>query len=45
MVIMYDNQATSGPYVVMANDGHGHLVDIPSIFISNLDGLTIIKAF
>jgi len=27
----------------MANDGHGHLIDIPSIFISNADGKKLIE--
>ena len=38
MAIIYDNDTSTAPDVVMANDGHGHLVDIPSIFISNADG-------
>jgi hypothetical protein len=29
----------------MANDGHGHLIDIPSIFISNSNGEKIKKAY
>jgi hypothetical protein len=29
----------------MSNDGHGHLIDIPSIFISNSDGEKIVKVF
>lgn len=45
MVIIYDNEVTKDPMVVMANDGHGHLIDIPSIFISNLDGEKMIKTF
>jgi hypothetical protein len=28
----------------MKNDGHGHLITIPSVFISNSDGLKILKA-
>jgi hypothetical protein len=28
----------------MKNDGHGHLVTIPSAFVSNSDGLNIIKS-
>ena len=45
MVIIYDHEKTLSPNVVMANDGHGHLVDIPSIFISNADGEKIVNAF
>lgn len=45
MVIVYDNQAGISPNVVMSNDGHGHLIDIPSIFISNFDGQKLIKTF
>ena len=45
MVIVYDNKKTSKPNVVMANDGHGHLIDIPSIFISNKDGEQILTTF
>ena len=43
LAIIYDNDSTSAPDVVMANDGHGHLVDIPSIFISNADGKNLIS--
>ena len=28
----------------MKNDGHGHLVTIPSAFVSNKDGKAIIRA-
>lgn len=38
MVIIYDNEKTATPNVIMSNDGHGHLINIPSIFISNSDG-------
>lgn len=27
----------------MKNDGHGHLVNIPSAFVSNTDGLKLIE--
>lgn len=27
--------------VIMKNDGHGHLADIPSLFVSNSDGLKL----
>lgn len=29
----------------MSNDGHGHLIDIPSIFISNFDGEKLISTY
>lgn len=38
MVIIYDNEKSSVPNVIMSNDGHGHLINIPSVFISNFDG-------
>lgn len=38
MAIVYDNDTSSSPDLVMANDGHGHLISIPSIFISAKDG-------
>lgn len=44
MAIIYDNDTSSAPDVIMANDGHGHLIDIPSIFISNADGKNLIQA-
>jgi hypothetical protein len=37
-VIIYDNETNDQPHVIMKNDGHGHLVTIPSAFISNADG-------
>lgn len=37
-VIIYDSIKTTKPNVIMANDGFGHLVDIPSIFITLSDG-------
>ena len=43
MAIIYDNDTSTSPDIVMANDGHGHLIDIPSIFISNADGWIEIK--
>lgn len=27
----------------MSNDGHGHVIDIPSLFISSADGENLIK--
>lgn len=45
MVIIYDNEITSSPNIIMSNDGHGHLIDIPSVFISNADGEKILNAF
>lgn len=44
MVIVYDNELSSKPHIIMKNDGHGHLVAIPSVFVSNSDGLNIIKS-
>lgn len=41
MAIIYDDSSTTEPEVIMANDGHGHLIDIPSIFISGRDGLKL----
>ena len=43
LVIIYDNEKTASPNVVMSNDGHGHLIDISSVFISNFDALKLIK--
>ena len=45
LVIIYDNESHATPTTVMANDGHGHLVDIPSIFITKGDGEKIIRAY
>lgn len=44
-MIIYDNEITSSPNIIMSNDGHGHLIDIPSVFISNADGEKILNAF
>ena len=41
-VIVYDNETSTHPKVIMKNDGHGHLVNIPSAFISNADGQKLI---
>ncbi len=41
-VIIYDNETTQKPHVIMKNDGHGHLVNIPSSFISSKDGERIL---
>jgi len=38
MVLIYDNETSILPHVIMKNDGHGHLVTIPSLFLSNTDG-------
>jgi len=43
-VIIYDNETTSKPTVIMKNDGHGHLITIPSAFVSGEDGLKILSA-
>jgi hypothetical protein len=42
-VIVYDNETTIKPQVIMKNDGHGHLVSIPSTFISGHDGDNLLK--
>ena len=44
LVIIYDNHSSSTPNIVMSNDGHGHLVDIPSVFISGIDGGKLVSA-
>lgn len=44
MVIIYDNETSTRPHIVMKNDGHGHLVSIPSIFVSGVDGKKILSA-
>lgn len=44
-VIVYDNEQTKQPNIIMANDGFGHLVDIPAIFISYYDGIALVDAF
>jgi hypothetical protein len=38
LIIIYDNNPGQIPSVIMKNDGHGHLAQIPSLFISNKDG-------
>ncbi len=43
-VIIYDNEKTQKPHIVMKNDGHGHLVSIPSTFVSGVDGDNILRA-
>ena len=45
MAIIYDNDSSSSVDVIMANDGHGHLIDIPAIFISNAAGKKLIEAY
>ena len=37
-VIIYDNEPSIRPHIIMKNDGHGHLVNIPSAFVSGTDG-------
>jgi hypothetical protein len=43
LIIIYDNNAGDDPKVIMKNDGKGHLAKIPSLFISNTDGLNLLK--
>lgn len=38
LIIIYDDKPGDIPSVIMKNDGHGHLAEIPSLFISNKDG-------
>ncbi len=42
-VVIYDNLPGTSPSVLMMNDGHGHLAEIPSLLISNTDGLTLLE--
>jgi len=42
VIIIYDNLEGSSPVIIMKNDGHGHLAEIPSLFISNNDGLKLL---
>jgi uncharacterized alpha/beta hydrolase family protein len=41
LIIIYDNVTGPIPSVIMKNDGHGHLAKIPSMLISNEDGLRL----
>jgi len=45
MVIIYDNEGADSIQVIMKNDGHGHLAEIPSLFISRThgEGLATVK--
>lgn len=45
MVIIYDNESSLLPHVVMKNDGHGHLVNIPSVFVSGESGKSLLEAY
>lgn len=38
LILIYDDHPGDTPSVIMKNDGHGHLAQIPSLFISNKDG-------
>lgn len=42
VIIIYDNNNGDAPSVIMKNDGHGHLAEIPSLFISHTDGLKLL---
>ena len=42
LVIIYDN-ITQNKEILMKNDGHGHLSEIPSMFISKENGDSLIK--
>ncbi len=41
LIIIYDDHPGDTPSVIMKNDGHGHLAEIPSLFISNKDGANL----
>lgn len=41
LAIIYDNGTSTQPHIIMANDGHGHLIDIPGIFVSHADGIKL----
>ena len=43
LIIIYDHQDGDHPSVIMKNDGHGHLAEIPSLFISKTDGVNLKK--
>ena len=43
LIIVYDDEPGDKPTVIMKNDGHGHLAEIPSLFISNIDGENLKK--
>lgn len=43
LIIIYDDEPGDKPTVIMKNDGHGHLAEIPSLFISNTDGENLRK--
>jgi hypothetical protein len=38
LIIIYDHTGGDQTTVVMKNDGHGHLAEIPSMFISKISG-------
>lgn len=41
VIIIYDNNEGDSPSVMMKNDGHGHLAEIPSLFISHSAGIKL----
>lgn len=43
LIIIYNNEEGDKPTIIMKNDGHGHLAEIPSLFISKTDGLSLKK--
>ena len=43
LIIIYDNNPGAVPSIIMKNDGHGINAEIPSLFISNTDGLNLLK--
>ena len=44
LIIIYDNNPGDNPVIIMKNDGHGHLAEIPSLFISNTDGNKLLNS-
>jgi hypothetical protein len=43
MAVIYDNEPSSQVRTLMNNDGHGHLVEIASVYISGKMGETLIN--
>ena len=38
MALVYDDVGDESIHVIMKNDGYGHLVDIPSLLVSRVNG-------
>lgn len=41
LVIVYDNKEGDSPKIIMKDSGKGDLTSVPSLFISNADGLNL----